>query len=157
MKKVLLITVLLFLPALTAAQLKSQASGLNMAQILRSGTNSIGLLSGAFLSPDRFQMTQSYSISMGSMGGHSFTQAMYLNTMNYKISDPLSLSLQWGVMMNGLPGMGGLGLNNELPFKNGFFISGAQLKYTPTPNTELKIEFRRNPYGYWGRPYGQIF
>ena len=134
MKKQLSILFIIFcLPLLTSAQLKSQADGLDMKKILRYGMNPIGIFSKSLLDPDKFQMTQSYTMSMGSFGGQSIGQAMYLNTMSYQISNPLSISLQWGYLMN--QPLGGdkktVGFQPYLPSNGGFFISGAQLKYTP--------------------------
>jgi len=149
-KRILIIGLFLLLPVLASAQLKSQANGLDMRTILRYGTNPIGWVASPLLNPERFHMTQSYSFSVGSLGGSAFSQAMYLNTMHYQISDPLTLSLQWGFMMNRpLGGQDKLGLMNSPFFRNGFFFSGAQLRYTPTKNTQLMLEIRQNPYNYY--------
>ncbi len=156
MRKITTTLLLILLPVFASAQLKSQESGLDISKILRYGINPIGIFSGSFLNPDKFHMSQSYSYTMSSFGGASIGQAMYLNTMSYQISNPLSVSLQWGYLMNQTSGGDkAMGFNSGLPFNNGLFISGAQLKYNPSPNTEFKIEFRQLPYNpYYRRlPY----
>jgi len=158
-KKIAIILLFVLLPVLASAQLKSQAEGLDMKKILKYGINPIGLFSNSFIDPNKFQMTQSYSMSVGSFGGQSMSQAMYLNTMSYQISNPLSFSLQWGYLMNQPLGGGNksIGFNPSFPSNGGFFISGAQLKYTPSENTELKIEFRQMPYNPYYYNYGNPF
>lgn len=162
-KKLTLVFLLVSVPLVASAQLKSQANGLDMRKILQFGVNPIGVFSKSFLDPEKFHMSQSYSFSVGSFGGSSMNQAMYLNTMSYQISNPLSVSMQWGYMMNQPLGGGenkALGFNYGLPFNNGFFISGAQLKYQPSENTVLKIEFRQMPYNpyYYNSYYtGSLF
>jgi hypothetical protein len=163
-KKTTLVLLLVCVPLVASAQLKSQENGLDMRKLLQFGVNPIGVFSNSFLDPDKFHMSQSYSFGVSSFGGSSMNQAMYLNTMSYQISNPLSVSLQWGYMMNQSMGGGenkAFGFNNGLPFNNGFFISGAQLRYTPSENTELRIEFRQmpynpysyNPYSNYGSPF----
>lgn len=155
-RKIIVTLLLILLPVLVSAQLKSQEKGVEISKILRYGISPVGLFSGSFLNSDKFHMSQSYSYSMSTFGGNSMGQAMYLNTMSYQFSDPLSFTLQWGYTMNQSFGENkALGFNRNLPFSNGLFISGAQLKYKPTKNSELKIEFSRVPYNsyYGGMPY----
>ena len=155
-RKIITTLLLILLPVLVSAQLKSQEKGLDISKILRYGINPVGIFSGSFLNPDKFHMSQSYSYSMSTFGGNSMGQAMYLNTMSYQFSDPLSFTLQWGYTMNQSLGENkALGFNQNLPFNNGLFISGAQLKYKLSQNSEFKIEFSRVPYNsyYGGLPY----
>lgn len=157
MKKAIVFLIFMSLPVVTSAQLKSQESSLDMRKILRYGMNPIGIFTGSFLNPEKFHMSQSYSIIMSNYAGQTIGQAMYLNTMRYQISTPLSFTMQWGYLMSQPLGSArGLGFNQGLPFNHGFFISGAQLKYTPTKNTEFKLEFNRLPYNYYsGWPYSR--
>lgn len=152
-KKSVCILLLVFLPSLASGQLKSQ-NGVDLQTVLRYGLNPIGLVSGSLLDPNRFHISQSYSISFMNFGSQSISQAMYLNTMTYQISTPLSFSLQWGLMMNKNLGTGGLGIQSNSPFNNGLFISGAQLRYAPSANTEFKLELRQYPNQYfYGTPF----
>jgi|Deesub1362B_J571_1020462.scaffolds.fasta_scaffold01565_8 hypothetical protein len=148
-KKIIVVGLFLLLPVMASAQLKSQATGLDMRTVLRFGMNPIALISSPLLNSDRFHMSQSYSFVIGSFGGSAYTQAVYLNTMSYRISDPLTLSVQWGIMMNRPLGDPKLGTSPNLFFRNGLFFSGAQLKYTPSANTQLFLEVRRVPYNYY--------
>jgi hypothetical protein len=55
-------------------------------------------LSGlSFANPSRFSMQQSYSVSAFSTGSGSSSSGLYLNTVSYRISDPLVLSVDMGV------------------------------------------------------------
>jgi hypothetical protein len=55
-------------------------------------------LSGlSFANPSRFSMQQSYSVSAYSSGSGSMSSGLYLNTVSYRISDPLVLSVDMGV------------------------------------------------------------
>ena len=154
MKKFVYLLLLLLLPMMASAQLKSK-DGIDVKDVLHYGLNPIGLISGSIFNPDRFHMTQSYSVSFMNYGNNSLSRTMYLNTMTYQISNPLSVSLQWGIQMNNnLSSNNKLGLQPNLPFNNGLFISGAQLKYAPSENTEFKLELRQYPGSYlYGMPY----
>jgi len=55
-------------------------------------------LSGlSFSNPSRFSMQQSYSLSAMSGGGGSASSGLYLNTVSYRITDPLVLSVDMGI------------------------------------------------------------
>jgi len=155
MRKMITLVLMVLGPTFAVAQLKNNVNGLDIRNVLRYGLNPVGMISGSLLDPNKFHMTQSYIMSVGSLGGQSISQAMYLNTMSYQITNPLCFTLQWGYLMNQPFGSQAAGLNNALPFKDGFFISGAQLQYKPSTNTEIKLEFRQVPYDsyYYRNPY----
>ena len=81
-----------------------------------------------------------------SMGKQGVTQGLYLNTMSYQFSIPLTVSLQVGMAHNPFGGMGQNGTASIL--QNGMFVSGAQLKYKPTENTTIQFDFRNTPYSH---------
>jgi hypothetical protein len=82
-----------------------------------------------------------------SAGGHGFSQGVYLNTMSYRVADPLQLSLQWGIMNQPLASFGVAPM-----YQNGFFLSGANLEYKPSKNVSLGVQFSSYPAGYYS-PY----
>ncbi|MBN1350752.1 hypothetical protein JXJ21_15145 [candidate division KSB1 bacterium] len=138
---VIMIAGILLTSSALLSQQKSQIEPLDISSILRSlTTNPGGQFSLLGLNPDNLQMQHSYEMSYYSFGAQSITQAVYLNTIKYKISDPLSFTFQWGV--------------HHQPFGNSFmkdkiasqgaFISGAQLKYKP--NDKLTFLFQYNSY-----------
>jgi hypothetical protein len=148
MKRVFLLLgfLLAFLPGALFAQLKTADRGISFSQLLRYGVNPVGLFSRNFLSPDRFQMHQSYSFMVSSINGHAFNQAMYLNTMQFKVSEPLTLSLQWGYLMNQPFGKIGA-FSPGFSMKNGPFLSNARLDYKISDKARLRMEFNSYPAG----------
>lgn len=140
---------ILLLPVLAFGQLKEQLKPQPFAQLLTQPQGLLGLIG---LNPNRFSMQQSYSLGYMSVGGHGYSQGVYLNTMSYRLFDPLQVSLQWGVMNQPLKGMGVPSL-----YQNGFFVSGASVDYKPSRNLSIGVQFNRYPagagYGYRGYPY----
>jgi len=151
MKKMTAIAALLLvlmLPAWASAQLKSPAKPLPFARLLTQGWSaSRSMLGWLGIDPQRFSMQQSYSLSYLSAGGQGFSQGMYLNTMSYRFSDPLHVSLQWGLMNQPLSSLGVPGV-----YTSGFFLSGANLEYKPSKNLSLGVQFNSYPAGYYS-PY----
>ena len=140
------------------AQQKSQAKPLDLSSILRSlTTKPTGQFSLLGIDPNNFSMHHSYEMSFFSFGGRSLTQAIYLNTINYKIADPLSLTFQWGVHHQPFGGF----LKDNLA-SQGAFISGAELKYKPNDKMMIKIQYHSYPnsvinpyyYGYYYNRFG---
>jgi hypothetical protein len=98
-----------------------------------------GILDGV-IDPTRFSMTQSYSLSFFSLGGQSFNQGLYLNTMNYRISDPLMARLQIGYLHQPL---GGTGLTGSSAGQ--FFVRSASLEYKPSEKTQIYFDYQSMP------------
>ena len=102
-----------------------------------------------FIDMSKFNMDHSVSMSFLSSGGNSLSQAMYLNTISYQFSDPLSVSLQWGI--RSFPHNTFAGTNNQL-FQNGLFFSGAEIEYKPSDTLHMKFEVSQRPYyNYYSR------
>ncbi len=151
MRKQIVFIILFIMPISAFAQFKAQAKPVSFSDHLRSGQmQPFGILG---LDPSRFTMQHSYSMSYASIGGRGFTQGLYLNTMSYQFSIPLTLSVQLGMAHNPFEST-----NTPSFMQNGFFISSAQMRYQPTKNTVLQIGFRQRPYqnftGYYGGMYG---
>ena len=147
MKKSILILLILLMPLSVFAQFKSQTTPMSLSDHLKSGqAGSFGILG---LDPSRFTMQHSYSMSYASLGGHGFTQGLYLNTMTYQFAMPLTVSLQLGMAHNPFQSA-----NMPSLMQNGFFVSGAQVRYKPSKNTVLQFNFQQRPYqtypGYYG-------
>jgi len=85
-------------------------------------------------------MTHSYSLSLGSFGGETITQGVYLNTMRYQLTDPLSVHLQLGI---GHQALGGQFRNAQNTTE--IFISRAGFEYKPTKNLKLQMEYSKLP------------
>ena len=145
MKVIAALLMVALLPALASAQLKDSEKTIPFSQLLTHGLSAPrGLIGMIGLNPDRFSMQHSYSLSYLSMGGHGYSQGVYLNTMSYRFADPLQVSLQWGIMNQPLSSMGVPAM-----YQSGFFLSGANLEYKPSKNVSLGVQFNSYPGGYY--------
>ncbi len=142
------------IPSVAGAQLKNETVGKQHFSNNLTQTNPRSFLSTLGLDPSKFQMQHSYSLSFMNFGGTSLSQGMYLNTMSYQLSAPLSVSLQLGMTHNPLQGTG---VNS--PFTNGFFVSGANLEYKPSKNFQMSVGYNAYPSsyhnGYYSRGYNR--
>ncbi|MBN1780458.1 hypothetical protein JW948_04980 [bacterium] len=103
------------------------------------------------IDPAKFDMSQSYSLSVLSTGKQSMNQGMYLNTMTYRFSDPLLMQLRVGYLHQPFGGN-----NSLMPSQQGsLFIQGAYLQYKPMENMTISIDYQSYPSSilspYWGR------
>ncbi len=142
--------VMLCLVSLSFAQYRNAPPSSDVSQYLRSNTSTLGLkaLRGLF-DPARMHMSQSFSFGYASVGGHGVTQGLYMNTMQFQISPPVSLTTHLGYMFQpsgsayvNSPMSNGLG--------NGNFVGGADLNWRPWSNTNFRISVYR---GYEPSPY----
>lgn len=106
------------------------------------------------LNPDNFNMSHSYTISCFNLGGNTLSQGLYLNTLNYKLADPIMMQVRFGYLHHPF-GMGGFDSKNSSNSK--FFIQRAMFKYQPSKNFSLTIDYQQipgtmiSPYGYYNR------
>jgi len=96
------------------------------------------------LDPNKFSMSHSYSLSFGSIGGYGYNQGLYLNTMRYQLSDPLSFHLQLGIQHHPFGNQIG-----DYQLQNSAFISSAGMEYKPADNFKLQLEFSQRPSSYY--------
>jgi len=149
MRKSIIIFLLFLTPHFALAQFKAQAKPMSVSDHLRSAQP--GVLSILGLDPSKFSMQHSYSMSYASIGGNGYTQGLYLNTMTYQFTMPLSVSLQFGMANNPFQGA-----KTASILQNGFFISGAKVRYQPFKNTVLQLNFQQRPYQNFPGTYGMI-
>lgn len=146
MQRFMIVLLVLIIPAALWGQFKTQENPNISATIAESPTN---FLFG-FLNPDRLTMNHYFSASFMTMGGHSLMLNSYINTIQYKISDPLSLRLNLGIANMPYNTFGeNPGLNNTQ------FFGGAELKYRPSQSTSLSVGVDVTPYYYYGYPYNR--
>jgi hypothetical protein len=152
MRKFISILLVLLVPLCCFAQYKINTQPQDISTKLRTQNGMGQGLVGIFgLDPSRASMQHSYQMGYSSFGGNNFSQGMYLNTLTYDFSIPLSMSVQWGIANQFLPGLNASPMMNDGPF-----ISGAQILYKPTKNTVIHLEYRKMPNGYgsrYGSPY----
>lgn len=103
-------------------------------------TDGGGLLFGWF-DPSRFTMGHSYSLSYTTARDMGYSLGEYTNSMQYQISDPLSIRLDLSLSHSPFDSYGGK-LGQEL---SGFRVKRAELNYRPSENTFLQIQFRQVP------------
>ncbi len=148
---------LIVLPILGFAQLKTNVTKPNISETLETGTSNDAFV--GFLDPSRIHMSHSLSMSYMSFGGGGAVVNSYVNTLNYKFSDDLFLTTNIGIMntpYSTLPG------NED---QNGYeFFGGAELKYFPTKNSAIYLRVEKLPglysgnyYNRYGNPYRSSF
>ena len=141
--------IIMGIPCISLAQHKDQEKPVDIKQTLHTPPQlSQGLQGILGLDPSKLHVSHSYDLSYFSLSGQSFAQGLYLNTMQYQFSDPLQFTLQWGVAHSPL---GSQGVNGIM--QNGPFISAAQLRYKPSKNLSIGIEYNALPYYYMGPTY----
>jgi len=152
MRSFFIVVLIALLPLSGFAQFKSQAKPPALKEILSQPASVAGRgFSILGLDPSRLKMQQAYEMSYFSIGGRGFTQGLYLNTLSYQFSIPLTMQLQWGIVHQPFGG-----LRSSAPFLNsGPFISAAKLRYQPKKNMLFEINFQNVPYPYglrdrWG-------
>ncbi len=92
------------------------------------------------INPAKFEMQQSYSLSFTSVGGRGYNQGLYLNTMNYRFSDPLLMQVRIGYLHQPLGG------NQLMSDQNGkVFLQKAMLQYKPTENMSIILDYESIP------------
>jgi len=112
----------------------------------------------SFLNPNRFSMQQSYSVGFSSGSFGSQSAGLYLNTISYRLADPLTLSADVGFhtpfhsslggpSMSG--GMGNPGLGSSL------VLPRIGLEYRPSEHSTISLQILNGPdavkaYGYPG-------
>ncbi len=144
-KKIVIVALIaLLIPVLGNAQFKSEGRSIFKASdLVRRPT---GLFDRLLHSP-RFHMTQSYSLSFFSLGGQAFNQGMYLNSMSYRISDPLLAQVQIGYLHQPLGAWGNSGQTDGR-----VFVRSASLKYQPSDQMSIHFDYETVP-AYSLSPY----
>ena len=137
----------LVLPVSASGQLKQEKSTNAFSKALLGAQNQQSLLGFIGFDPARFTMTQSYSLSYGSLGGQSVSQGVYLNRLSYQFTMPLHLSVEWGMAHNPLQNSQAAAIT-----QSGLFLSNARLRYEPSENLRFGIEYSSYPTGTY--PYG---
>jgi hypothetical protein len=125
------------IPALGNAQFKSDGRTIFKASDLVQRPTG---LFDRLLHSSRFRMTQSYSLSFFSMGGQAFNQGMYLNSMSYRICDPLLARVQIGYLHQPLGAWG-----NADQTGGRVFVRSASLLYQPSDQMSVHFDYETVP------------
>ena len=102
----------------------------------------------SILNLDRLDMNHSFSYSMASMGGKSFSYGIYTNSLNYQISDNVTFRSQLNFVQPTYSQ-----LSDQMNGLNGELFYTAQLNYRPLPNLSLSFAISNFPYYSLRRGY----
>jgi len=149
-------------PTASVGQFSTPQQTFNGAPKVGDLVNAPSGMGWGLLDPSRFRMRQSYSLSYMSGSGGSGSVGMYMNNIEYKLFEPLTLHVGLGYLHQPFGSSGGnaVGLSAD----NGFFIPSAGIEYHPSENFLLMVDFRQypsgtSPYDRWGyggwTPYGR--
>jgi hypothetical protein len=141
--------VLLIVPVSALAGTGDQGLGVN--NYLRSGgVTQLGMNPLGFLNPSRMTFNTSYSMAYATSGNNSLMQGLFMETIGYRLSNPLSLTLNLGFQHTPYSTVGPDGLT-----RSARFVGGAALNWRPTENMFLHFEVANYPsYGSYGyNPY----
>jgi hypothetical protein len=108
-----------------------------------------------FLNANRFSMYQSYSMSFGAGGGNQTSSGLYLNTVSYRLSDPLTLSMDMGFhtpFYNSMPGMQSGNLWDGTT-QSSLVLPRIGLEYKPSEHTSFSLQLINGPDA--AKAYGQ--
>jgi hypothetical protein len=155
-RKLLVIVLVLVCATASFAQFRNTSPVGSTQDYLRG--NSILNLKGfrGILDPSRMHMSNSLSMGYYNMGGTSVSRGLYMNTIDYQISRPLSITTHLGYQFQ--PS----GPAEWNPANNGTqFVGGADLNWRPTENSLFRFSVYRgiqpegsSYYDYGWGPYG---
>ena len=115
----------------------------------------------SFLDRNRFSMQQSYSLSYASGGAGSMSSGLYLNTLNYKLSNPLTLSVDLGFYTPISSTIPGARQNTLMSQGTGssFVLPRVGLEYRPNDRFVMNLDLvnMQDAYKAYGSPYAQPF
>lgn len=120
--------------------LLAEPDGFDRGSLIAPEYQSNSVSGFSFLNPNRFSMRQSYAVNFASGSFGSTSAGLYLNTLSYKLADPLTLSAD-------------VGFHTPLYSSGGFSGSGFQdprlgsslvmphvgLEYKPTKSTSFSL------------------
>jgi hypothetical protein len=102
-------------------------------------------LSMSLLDPSRLKMSHTYSLSFMTGGGRSQTIGLYMNSIEYQVSSPLTLRLHLGYLHQPTALFGGV---RDSGF-GGTFLPGFELDYHPSENFFFKVNMSSYTYPYY--------
>jgi len=100
--------------------------------------------------PKRIRMSQSVSMSAGAGGGGSFSQTVYQNRIDYRLSDPLTLHLNLGF----LTPLQTTGVYSQGMQKGTYLLPDVGLDYRPSESTLISLRYTSVPSAPLGSPGG---
>jgi hypothetical protein len=103
----------------------------------------------SLLDPEKFRMSHSYSMMYFSGSGQSGSVGLYTNTIEYRLSDPLTVRVGLSYLHQPLGFLSNSGARSELG--QGRLLPSFSLDYRPSDRFQLLVDFRTVPtYGQYG-------
>jgi hypothetical protein len=94
--------------------------------------------------PTRLHMNQSYSLMFSSSKSGSSNIAMYLNSIEYQVSNPLTIRFDIGYLHQ----PGALMKNGARALQDGRIIPAVSINWRPSDNFMLRFDYRQVPVLY---------
>ncbi len=107
----------------------------------------------SLFNPEKLKMRQSYSLWYSSSSRGSQSLAMYLNSIEYQISDPLKLQLNLGYLHR----PGAVARSGVAALENGKLLPGISLSWKPSENFFLRLNYQQSPVYFNGLYYDDNF
>ncbi len=150
-KTMLILVVTCLVPLAVSAQVVDSNNG-KFSDYLRSGDSyQLGILD-----PSRLSFSHYFSTSYISSGGEGVMRNLFMETIGYRLSNPLTLTFNVGYMHEPYSTM-----TSEGPLQSGKFLGSAALTWRPSPNMFLHFEVanysKPGYYGYGYNPYDIFF
>lgn len=147
----LLLITLLITPVVVLAGTSDEGLGLN--NYLRSGgSNPLGLNPFGLFNPSKMTFGTSYSMSYATSGGQSLMQGLFMESIGYRLSNPLMLRMNLGFQHTPYSNFGPDGIT-----KSARFVGGAALDWRPANNMFLHLEIANYPSYYNGYGYSPLW
>ena len=129
-----------------------------MAPEWREGASVSGF---SLLNPNRFSMRQSYSVGFASGSFGSSSAGLYLNTLSYRLADPLTLSADVGfhTPLYSSSGSFSRGGFQDPRLGSSLVLPRIGLEYKPTEHTSMSLQLfnGRDAYKAYGSQMGDPF
>lgn len=137
------VLILILIPTLVLAQ---GLSGLDGQSYVKKGSRSL-------FDPSRLSISQSYSLGYYSGGGVSGSIGYYMNSLEYRFSNPLKIRVDLGYLHSPT----NLFSNGSSGLKSGVFVPGFSVDWRPTKGLNFRLDYRRIPVingsGFGLNPY----
>ena len=127
------------------AQTARSFSGAARAGDLATPSSSIGF---SLLDPSRLRIRHSYSLSYLSGSGQASSVGLYMSTLEYQFSKPLSIRVGLGYLHQPL------GFTGTSGPQGGTFLPNVRLNWQPTENMQFIIDYRTIPTSAYNRGNG---
>ncbi len=137
----MIIVALFLVPCIACSQTESGNTSTKVSEYLRSGDNfGLGINTLGFLDPSRLSLSHSYTMTYMTSGNESITRGLFMETIGYRLSKPVTLTFNLGYLHQPYSSYGPDGLS-----QSGTFVGGAALTWRPSDNMFFHFEVANFP------------